>query len=316
MKAWNILYRGSLSSCNYECGYCPFAKTTNSRAELSQDERELERFIVWVASHSRPIGILITPWGEALVHRYYREGMVKLSRFPNVYRVSVQTNLGAPIDDFTAANRDTLALWTTFHPSQTTLGRFAARCQELDEARIRYSVGMVGLREHFDAIEELRRILRPEVYLWVNAFKQVGGYYQPGEIQRLCATDPYFHWNLSSYQSAGKPCSAGETTFTVDGDGVLREVNRRGAAMLGFDSELLRGRPFDGFLTADSGRTLREMLKRVSHGATADCAELELHGMQSEIRSVRAHACLDPAGGGFLIALSEGAGSGHDAIGE
>jgi PAS domain-containing protein len=104
--------------------------------------------------------------------------------------------------------------------------------------------------------------------------------------------------------------------FTVDGDGVLREVNRRGAAMLGFDSELLRGRPFDGFLTADSGRTLREMLKRVSHGATADCAELELHGMQSEIRSVRAHACLDPAGGGFLIALSEGAGSGRDAIGE
>jgi len=225
MKAWNILYRGSLSSCNYECGYCPFAKTTNSRAELSQDERELERFIVWVASHSRPIGILITPWGEALVHRYYREGMVKLSRFPNVYRVSVQTNLSAPIDDFTAANRDTLALWTTFHPSQTTLGRFAARCQELDEARIRYSVGMVGLREHFDAIEELRRILRPEVYLWVNAFKQVGGYYQPGEIERLCATDPYFHWNLSSYQSAGKPCSAGETTFTVDGDGNVRRCH-------------------------------------------------------------------------------------------
>jgi PAS domain-containing protein len=103
--------------------------------------------------------------------------------------------------------------------------------------------------------------------------------------------------------------------FTVDGDGVLREVNRRGAAMLGFDSELLRGRPFDDFLTADGVRTLREMLRRVSRGAAADCTELQLHGAAQELRSVRAHACLDPAGGGFLIALTEAASS-RNAIGE
>src|SRR4051812_25009182 len=124
MNTWNILYRGSLSSCNYECGYCPFAKTSNTRAELQQDERELERFTAWVGTQSKRIGVLITPWGEALVHAYYRRAMTVLSHLPQVYRVSVQTNLSAPVDDFAAANRDTLALWATFHPTQTTLERF------------------------------------------------------------------------------------------------------------------------------------------------------------------------------------------------
>jgi MoaA/NifB/PqqE/SkfB family radical SAM enzyme len=223
--AWNILYRGSLSSCNYACGYCPFAKTANSRAELRQDERELERFAAWVTAQDRRIGILITPWGEGLIHRYYRRAMTALSLLPHVQRIAIQTNLSAPLDDFAEANRDTLALWTTFHPSQTSLHRFVARCRELDEARIRYSVGVVGLRENFGAIEELRNLLRPEVYLWINAYKREPNYYQPAEIDRLLAVDPYFHWNLHRYSSAGQPCRAGETTFTVDGAGNIRRCH-------------------------------------------------------------------------------------------
>lgn len=225
MNTWNILYRGSLSSCNYACDYCPFAKTANTREELRQDERELERFVAWVAMQQRRIGILITPWGEALVHGYYRRAMTSLSRLPQVYRIAIQSNLSAPLDDFAGANRDTLALWTTFHPSQIALPRFVARCQELDAARIRYSVGVVGLREHFTAIEELRRVLRPEIYIWINAFKREPNYYQPDEIERLLAVDPYFHWNLQRYASNGKPCSAGETTFTVDAEGNIRRCH-------------------------------------------------------------------------------------------
>jgi len=225
MNTWNILYRGSLSSCNYECGYCPFAKTSNTRAELQQDERELERFVAWVAAQKTRIGILITPWGEALVHGYYRQAMSALSRLPHVYRIVIQTNLSGPLEDFADADHNTLALWTTFHPSQITLDRFIARCRQLDELGIRYSVGVVGLREHFAAIDELRQALRPEVYLWVNAFKRTADYYLPGEIDRLHAVDPYFHWNLHRYPSAGKPCAAGETTFTVDGAGNVRRCH-------------------------------------------------------------------------------------------
>jgi organic radical activating enzyme len=225
MNTWNILYRGSLSSCNYECGYCPFAKTANTLAELQQDESELKRFVHWVESRTERIGILITPWGEALVRPYYRQAMTVLSHLPQIYRIAIQTNLSAPLDDFDGADRKTLALWATFHPSQVSLARFVARCHKLDAARIRYSVGVVGLREHFDVIEELRGALRAEVYLWINASKRDPNYYQPGEIDRMLAVDPYVHWNLQRYASGGKPCSAGETTFTVDGAGDVRRCH-------------------------------------------------------------------------------------------
>ena len=33
----SILYRGPLSSCNYACAYCPFAKRTETAAELAHD---------------------------------------------------------------------------------------------------------------------------------------------------------------------------------------------------------------------------------------------------------------------------------------
>jgi MoaA/NifB/PqqE/SkfB family radical SAM enzyme len=225
MNTWNILYRGSLSSCNYSCDYCPFAKTTNTRAELRKDEQELQRFVGWVQTQPQRIGILITPWGEGLIHSCYRQAMVALSHLPQVYRISIQTNLSASLDDLKSANRNTLALWTTFHPSQISMARFVERCRELDQASIRYSVGVVGLRDHFDAINELRNLLRPEVYLWINACKRDPNYYQPGEINRLLEVDPYFHWNLQRYPSAGKPCRAGETSFTVDGSGDVRRCH-------------------------------------------------------------------------------------------
>ena len=225
MMTWNILYRGSLSSCNYECDYCPFAKTANSIGELRQDEAELGRFVEWVGRQSHRIGLLFTPWGEALIHRYYRRALVTLSRLPNVYRVAIQTNLSAPIDDLLDSNRTTLALWTTFHPSQIALQKFVARCGELNEAKIRYSVGVVGLKENIAAIEALRSALRPEVYLWVNAYKRQPGYYVEEERRQIQTVDPYFHWNCVDHPSEGKPCSSGETSFSVDGHGDVRRCH-------------------------------------------------------------------------------------------
>ena len=75
----SILYRGPLSSCNYGCEYCPFAKHHETAAELARDRRALERFIDWVAAraHGDRIAILFTPWGEALVRRWYRDALVR-----------------------------------------------------------------------------------------------------------------------------------------------------------------------------------------------------------------------------------------------
>ena len=37
----SILYRGPLSSCNYGCEYCPFAKHTETQAEHDADRAAL-----------------------------------------------------------------------------------------------------------------------------------------------------------------------------------------------------------------------------------------------------------------------------------
>lgn len=225
MNGWNILYRGSLTSCNYGCGYCPFAKTTNTRTELEQDAVEVNRFVDWIEQQSRSIGVLFTPWGEAIIHRYYRQAIIRLSQMPHVRRVSVQTNLSCNLQDFAEADPTKFTPWATFHPGEVAIDRFLERCRQLDKFSIRYSVGVVGLREHFVLIEQLRELLEPSVYLWVNCYKQEPAYYAVTEVDRLRKVDPYFDLNRHYYPSLGKPCLAGDSTFTVDGAGDARRCH-------------------------------------------------------------------------------------------
>jgi len=193
---------------------------------LADDAERLHRFVGWVDLQTdRRIGILITPWGEAIIRRHYQEAMVRLSHMPQVYRVAVQTNLSCKTAWLDAADRDAIALWTTFHPTQITRERFVAKCRELDSLGVRYSVGTVGLREHFDEIEAIRRELDPSIYVWVNAYKRDPDYYQPGEVERLRAVDPHFDFNRVRHPSRGLPCRAGHRSFTVDGEGNARRCH-------------------------------------------------------------------------------------------
>ncbi len=169
----SILYRGPLSSCNYACGYCPFAKRTETAAELAHDRECLERFVGWVGGRTADaIGVLFTPWGEALVRRWYQDALASLTRMPHVVKAAIQTNLSCKLDWVEECDKAKLALWCTFHPSETTRERFLAKCRELIDRGVRFSVGVVGLKEHLVEIEALRRELPPDVYLWVNAYKR------------------------------------------------------------------------------------------------------------------------------------------------
>lgn len=221
----NILYRGSLSSCNYACTYCPFAKTKNTRQELAKDGQELQRFVDWVATRQESIGVLFTPWGEALIRKYYQAAMVRLSHLPNVHKVAIQTNISCSTAWLEQANKASLALWTTFHPSQTSLDKFIKKCQELDALTVRYSVGFVGFKEDLIILEELRKRLSSTVYLWVNAYKRVANYYSEKDIKRIEKIDPLFRYNTQYHPSFGKACKAGHTTFSVDGDGNMRSCH-------------------------------------------------------------------------------------------
>ena len=224
-SALSLLYRGTLSSCNYACSYCPFAKKRDSLAVLARDAAEVARFTGWVARQCRPISVLFTPWGEALVRRHYRSAMQTLASLPHVRQVALQTNLSGPLGWLGAldrASRAKIGLWCTYHPGQTTLARFLARCQRLDAMGVRYSVGVVALHAHYDAIRALRAALPAHVYLWLNAYDRRGpGYYTPDDLAWLDAIDPWFLQSRRPAPSRGKGCLAGETSLSVDGDGTL-----------------------------------------------------------------------------------------------
>ena len=223
----DILYRGPLSSCNYRCGYCPFTKQEDETECLAADRAGLERLVQWVAS--RPlddrIGLLFTPWGEALVRPWYREAMVRLSHLPPVRRVAAQTNLSGALDWLAEAKRERIALWATWHPSQVGMDDFLGQCARLDALGIRYSVGVVGQRAWVGAIAELRRRLAAGVYLWVNAYRDEPDHYDAATIAKLTEIDPLFPLNLHGHASRGQPCGAGEQVVAVDGDGVVHRCH-------------------------------------------------------------------------------------------
>ena len=221
-----ILYRGPLSSCNYRCGYCPFAKRRETARELAADRQALERFVDWVHTRSGDrISILFTPWGEAMTRPWYRNAIAALSHLSHVGRVAIQTNLSWNVAWAKSCDVDRLGLWCTWHPTQTSMEQFVGQCSRLDKLRVSYSVGMVGLKENYLRAIELRKRLPSDVYLWVNAFKDVDGYYAHEEIEQWTELDPLFPVNLRNHASLGKACKTGETVISVDGNGTIRRCH-------------------------------------------------------------------------------------------
>lgn len=221
-----MLYRGPLSSCNYGCDYCPFAKHTETRAEHEADRRALERFVEWVASRGGDrISVFFTPWGEALIRRRYQEALVRLTTLPQVAKAAIQTNLSCRVDWVERCDKAKLGLWATYHPTQTAREPFLAKCRELAARGVRFSVGIVGMKEHAGEIEAMRRELPPDVYLWINAYKRRPDYYSPEEVARFTAVDPLFPLNNQYHPSAGRACHAGHTVISVDGDGTMRRCH-------------------------------------------------------------------------------------------
>jgi len=221
---FDILYRGPLASCNYGCAYCPFAKRKDSREALATDRAAWERFVDRVATLAGDrIGVLVTPWGEALIRRWYQQGLARLSHLPQVTRVAAQTNLSGDLAWIRDANPERLALWCTYHPEWTTLDAFLAQARALDAAGVQYSVGVVGQRAYADAARALRAALPPETYVWINAVKALA--YTPDEVAAWATIDPLFAINTQRWPSRGAACGAGERAITVDGDGTMRRCH-------------------------------------------------------------------------------------------
>jgi len=169
--------------------------------------------------------VLFTPWGEALIRRWYQDSIALLTQQPHIRKVAIQTNISCSLDWLAGCDLQKLGLWCAYHPGETNRDRFLEQCRKLDAAGARYSVGVVGLIEHLDEIEAIRSLLREDVYLWVNAYKRIGAYYDAEQLHRLTSVDPLFPMNNARHASMGEACQAGETVFSVDGDGEMRRCH-------------------------------------------------------------------------------------------
>lgn len=228
----SILYRGFLSSCNYSCHYCPFAKHQETRAEHERDARALERFVAWLEQATDfQLSIFFTPWGEALIQRRYQDAISQLSQLSHVKKVAIQSNISGKMRWLESCVKEKVALWATYHPSQLSRTRFLAKCAVLHAQGVAFSVGAVGLRDNIADIEALRRDLDKldsSIYLWVNAYdraKSSKSYYSPELLARLEAIDPLFSLNNRRYASRGKACRTGESVISVDGTGAVRRCH-------------------------------------------------------------------------------------------
>lgn len=221
----SILYRGPLSSCNYGCVYCPFAKHHESDAEHQADARALEKFVRWIEGFDGQISVFFTPWGEALIRRRYQNAIARLTQWAHVEKIAIQTNASCRFAWTENCDKAKLGLWVTYHPTQTTRAQFLARCAQMQARGLRFSVGVVGLKEHFDEIAALRAALPREVYVWVNAYKRVENYYADEDEQFLSSIDHLFPFNNQRHNSLGRACHTGHSVISVDGDGTIRRCH-------------------------------------------------------------------------------------------
>ena len=225
MSALSVLYRGPLSSCNYGCAYCPFAKHHETDAEHAVDAAALEKFLGWAERWGAPLRVFFTPWGEALVQPRYQDAIVRLSRMPHVQKVAIQTNLSGRLDWVEGAEVKKLGIWATYHPEWATRPRFLERIEELRRRGVGFSVGVVGFPRVVEELEAMRAALPPEVYLWVNAVKDLASQYTPQTLAAFRAVDPHFDFNLRAHDSLGKACAGGHTVISVDGQGDARSCH-------------------------------------------------------------------------------------------
>jgi MoaA/NifB/PqqE/SkfB family radical SAM enzyme len=222
----SILYRGSLISCNYGCQYCPFAKKQQSIAELAKDRQELNKFIDWIEQNQNyNFSILFTPWGEALIHSWYQQTLVRLTNLPNVNKAAIQTNLSCKLDWVEECSKDKLVLWATFHPEWVSRDRYLSQCLELHRRGVRFSAGVVGFVQFKEEIAALRQKLPTEVYLWINAVKKELPNLSDADLEFFSEIDPLFPINTHHYPSRDRACKTGKSVISVDGDGNIRRCH-------------------------------------------------------------------------------------------
>ena len=225
-------YRGAIDFCNYQCGYCPFAKGKVSPELLLQDERSLARFVSAMQQREQEKkDVFLLPYGESLLYVHTMRALAKLAKLEQVRFAAIQTNLSLDLQQLARvfaeadAKLEKLLLWCSFHPSQTSVDSFLAQCRTLAAMRIPFSVGAVAVPENMGTISRLRQALPRTTYLWLNAQDGRCQPYTREEIQDFTWIDPFFSLELSQPKADLQKCDGGRSSFFVEENGDIAPCN-------------------------------------------------------------------------------------------
>lgn len=200
-----IYYRGGIDFCNYACSYCPFAKKPASWLRVVQEQTNLDKLYRQIQASQDRVDLMITPYGEALVHPAYQDFICRISKLDQVNKVGIQTNLSLNIDRWLQvcqshrADPSKMMVWATYHGDFADLAAFAGKVNNLSTA-LHISAGMVATLKNIDQIKELRRQLWPQVYLWLNPMAQIKHQFQAKDIRDLSQIDPMFAYEFYPYR--------------------------------------------------------------------------------------------------------------------
>lgn len=221
-----IYYRGKLASCNYACSYCPFGRKSHSPVFLEEDKQAWQRFITAIGHwKGEPLQLFIIPYGEALIHEYYREGIHRLAMLPQVMGVSCQTNLFFPAEQWldelssSPAAVNKIKVWASFHPEMTTVNKFVRQLHSLYHAGMQVCAGAVGNPSAKPLLSELRDKLTPDIYLFINAMQGLKTPLSEEDIQFFSLLDNLFEYDRKNAPAQWDACAGGRSSCFVDWKG-------------------------------------------------------------------------------------------------
>lgn len=227
----DIFFRGDIDFCNYSCSYCPFAKKTQSIDKIQKEEENLKKLFFYVKNMDEDVNIMITPYGEALIHPIYQEFMARLSTLDNVRKIGIQTNLSVDTKNLISTLEENKAyfskimIWATFHSQFADIKQFCNKANKLSSL-VSISCGIVANRKNFEEIKNLRQGLRPDVYLWINAMDKIKNKFTEDEISSLSHIDPFFAYEFYEKRIDFKKSRSDDFSICQSYDKIYADINK------------------------------------------------------------------------------------------
>ena len=206
----DIFFRGNIDFCNYSCSYCPFAKKAQSIDKIQKEEENLKKLFFYVKNMDEDVNIMITPYGEALIHPIYQEFMARLSTLKNVRKIGIQTNLSVDTKNLIStleenkADFSKIMLWATFHSQFTDIEKFCNKANQLSKL-ISISCGIVANKKNLDKIK--------------NKFTE-------DEISSLSHIDPFFAYEFYEKRVDFKKSRSDDFSICQSYDKIYADINK------------------------------------------------------------------------------------------